>query len=127
MNLPEGDEDYLNGKGYQWSILPDGEGALLVVSGFVVNGGKYDREFTDLMIRIPAQYNMAKLDMWYVDPPLRLKGNSSYPHQAAHFESHGSRNWQRFSRHLADNAWRAGVDGLPMFFRFIIDELRSAT
>jgi len=69
---------------------------------------------------------MAQLDMWYLDPPLRLKGSSVYPDRADTFEAHGGRNWQRFSRHLPSGAWRAGVDGLPMFFNFIIEELRRS-
>ena len=114
----------MRGKGFDWSLLPDGDGALLVIKSFAVNGAKYDREVADLMVRIPTKYNMAKLDMWYVEPALRLKGTNQYPHQAAVFETHAGRNWQRFSRHLPDGAWRAGVDGLPMFFTFINQELK---
>jgi len=124
MNLPEDDDEFLRGKGFDWSLVPDGDGGLLVVRNHPVNRAKYDREVTDLMIRIPAQYNMAKLDMWYVDPPLRLLGSNQYPHQAATFEAHGGRTWQRFSRHLPDGVWRAGIDGLPMFFTFINAEFK---
>src|SRR5258706_15997026 len=124
MNLPEADEAFLGGKGFDWSLAPDGDGGLLVIKNYAVSAGKYDRASADLMIRIPAQYNMAKLDMWYVDPPLRVKGTNQFPHQAATFEPHGGRNWQRFSRHLPDGIWRAGVDGLPMFFTFINAELK---
>lgn len=124
MNLPKDDEMFLRGKGFDWSLAPDGDSALLIVKAFTVNGTKYDRESVDLMIRIPAQYNMAKLDMWYVSPPLRLRATSQYPNQAAVFETHGERSWQRFSRHLPEGAWRAGIDGLPMFFTFIYREFK---
>jgi hypothetical protein len=124
MNLPEDDEAFLRGKGFDWSLIPDGDGGMLIVKGYAVSITKYDRAATDLMIRIPAQYNMAKLDMWYVDPPLRLKGTSQLPNQAEVFENHAGQNWQRFSRHLPDGAWRAGIDGLPMFFTFINGELK---
>ena len=124
MNLPEDDETFLRGKGFDWSLIPDGNGALLVVKSFAVNGMKYDRDVTDLMIRIPAGYNMAKLDMWYADPPLRLKGANLYPDRADVFENYAQRNWQRFSRHLPERVWRAGIDGLPMFFTFINQELK---
>ncbi len=124
MNLPEDDEAFLRGKGYDWSLIPDGKGGLLVVKTHSVNPAKYDRAATDLMIRIPAQYNLAKLDMWYVDPPLRLNGSNQFPNQAATFETHGARTWQRFSRHLPDGVWRPGIDGLPMFFTFINAELK---
>jgi len=124
VNLPEDDELFLRGKGYDWSLTPAGSGALLVIKTFTVNAVRYDRSTTDLMIRIPAQYNMAPLDMWYVDPPLKLKETNQFPIKAGTFEKHGDRNWQRFSRHLPKNAWRAGVDGLPMFFTFINKELK---
>jgi len=124
MRLPEDDEAFLRGKGYDWSLIPDGDGGLLIIKGFAVSAAKYDRASTDLMIRIPAQYNMAGLDMWYLDPALRLKVNNQFPHQASTFENHGARNWQRFSRHLPNGRWRAGVDGLPMFFTFINGELK---
>jgi hypothetical protein len=62
--------------------------------------------------------------MWYVDPPLQLKGSGQFPNAAANFDTHADRSWQRFSRHLPEGAWRAGIDGLPMFFTFINGELR---
>ena len=64
MRLPEDDEVYLNSKGYRWDLLPDPSGALLVVRGFAVDPETYDRDACDLMVRIPAQYNIAGLD-WY--------------------------------------------------------------
>ena len=67
-----------------------------------------------MMIRIPDQYNIAALDMFYVSPEVRLKNSNQYPDQAEHFEDHCGRKWQRFSRHLVAS-WRPGVDGLPMF------------
>jgi hypothetical protein len=124
MNLPENDELFLEGKGFDWSLIPDGDGGFLIIKSFLVSGEKYDRDRADLMVRIPPKYNLAKLDMWYVDPPLRLKGSNQFPNAAATFETHAGRSWQRFSRHLPDGVWRAGVDGLPMFFTFINSDLR---
>lgn len=124
MNLPEDDEAFLRGKGFDWSLIPDGDGGLLVVKNYAISAIKYDRAVTDLMIRIPAQYNMAKLDMWYTDPPLKFNGSNQFPHLAATFETHGGRSWQRFSRHFPEGVWRPGIDGLPMFFTFIKAELK---
>jgi Prokaryotic E2 family E len=75
------------------------------------------------MIRLPGQYNLAGLDMYYVDPPLRLK-NGEYPKAADSFEAHAGRQWQRFSRHLPI-PWRPGIDGLQMFFALIGEELQE--
>jgi hypothetical protein len=123
MDLPDDDEAFLNSKGFSWQLHPNGSGALLVIAGYPVNGDAYDRSSVDLMVRIPDQYNVAGLDMYYVDPPLRLK-NGAYPNAADSFETHGGRSWQRFSRHLPC-PWRAGVDGLRMFFAHIHRELQD--
>lgn len=125
MRLPEDDENYLNSKGYKWSLIPDGSGACLVLSGFLVSEKIFNRAEVDLMIRIPNQYNIAGLDMFYVDPEIRLKSTGDYPEAANHFENHCDRGWQRFSRHLNTTPWRAGVDGLPMFMSLIQKELQA--
>jgi hypothetical protein len=122
VHLPEDDEAYLNGKRFTWELLPGGPGAYLVIRDFAVSGDKYDRDLTDLMIMIPAGYNQAQLDMYWVDPRLLLK-NGQYPPAANVFETHLNRSWQRFSRHLSQ--WRPGLDGLPMFFALIQSELQE--
>lgn len=123
MDLPEDDEEFLKRKGFNWELIPGGEGGCLVVKDYSVSPEVFDRDKTDLMIRIPAGYNTAKLDMFYADPPLHLRGGS-FPQAADHFEEHAQRKWQRFSRHLP-KPWRAGLDGLPMFFALIQQELQA--
>lgn len=124
MQLPEEDEEYLNEAGFDWELFPDGDRAgFLVIRGFDVSGGGLTPPVTDLMIRIPAQYNMAKLDMWYCDPPVTHNGR--YPTAAEHFEVYLDRRWQRFSRHLNEGQWRAGVDNLRTFLRHIYRELQG--
>ena len=122
MRLPTEDEEFLNARfPGSWTISPSGNEGLLVIAGLAVNSAKFDRPTTDLLLRVPAGYPMSALDMFYVDPPLRLHGGS-YPAQADQFESHGSRQWQRFSRHLKV-AWRPGVDCLKTFLAPILEEL----
>lgn len=125
MRLLEDDETYLNDKGHTWQLFPEGAGACLVISDYPVSPAVYNCEKTDLMIRIPAQYNIAGLDMFYVSPEIRLKATGSYPAAAAHFEGHIGRRWQRFSRHLITTRWRAGVDSLRMFMSLIQKELQA--
>lgn len=121
MRLPEDDEGYLAAKAYAWELVPNGDGACLVIKGYAVAAALYDRASTDLMIRIPSQYNNAALDMFYCDPPLRLR-NGNYPQAADQFEEHAQRRWQRFSRHFP-TPWRAGIDGLPTLLTFAHREL----
>lgn len=124
MRLLEVDEDYLREKGLGWQLQAHGEGACLILPGYAVNAVLYDRDRTDLMIRIPGQYNNAGLDMFYVDPPLRLRAGGGYPPAAEVFEDFLNRRWQRFSRHLP-TPWRAGVDALPSFLALVHRELQG--
>src|SRR5882672_6297589 len=73
VHLPENDEKYLNEKGYEWELLPEGNGACVIISGFPISTGIFDRDCLDLMIRIPAQYNIASLDKFSVDPEIKIR------------------------------------------------------
>ncbi len=123
MQLPEDDERYLAEKGFAWELRPDGGGACLVVHDYEVAPGVYDRERTNLMIRIPAQYNLAGLDMFYVNPPLRIRATGGFPQAAEQTETHCGSQWQRFSRHMP-TPWRPGLDGLPTLFAHVARELQ---
>src|SRR4051812_1581135 len=116
MDLPDEDSEYLQSKGLVWELKPDGRAGWLVLKDFAVASDVYDRGSTDLLIRIPEGYPMAGLDMFYVDPPLKLR-TGNYPPAADHFEDHIGRKWQRFSRHLndANSLWQGGLDGLQSF------------
>lgn len=123
MQLPEDDETYLNQKGYAWQLHPDGKAALLVISDYPVNAAKYDRDKTDLLICIPEQYNNAALDMFWCDPPVKLK-TGGYPDRADNFAPYLNRTWQRFSRHPT---WRAGIDSVVTFLGMIHRELQKGS
>lgn len=126
MQLPEDDEEFLNELGYSWTLQPDGADAgFLVIEGFNVVGGGFTPPTTRLMIRIPARYPLSKLDMWYCSPEIRFARNNTFPPQADVFETLFGVRWQRFSRHLPEGSWKAGVDGLKTFFRFILKELQG--
>lgn len=125
MQLPARDAAFLNERGYAWELLPDPSGgACVVVKGFDVAGGGFSPAAIDLMVRIPAQYPMTALDMWYCDPPIRLAANGQFARASEVMEPHVGRTWQRFSRHL-NGAWRPGVDSLRSFFVLIQRELQG--
>ena len=126
MQLPEDDEEFLNELGCSWTLHPDGPDAgFVVIEGFSVAGGGFIPPTTRLMIRIPARYPLSKLDMWYCSPEIRFASNNAYAIQAHVFETFMGVRWQRFSRHLPEGSWKAGVDGLRTFFRFIFKELQG--
>ena len=122
MQLPEDDARYLTDKGLNWHLEPDGAGAFLVLHNYPLDATRYDREATDIMLRIPPGYPLAALDMFYADPWVRLN-SGAYPPQADVPCDACGRRWQRFSRHLTQ-PWRAGVDGLPGFLALVAGELQ---
>lgn len=126
MELPARDVKFLNERSLVWELLPDPQGAaFLVVKGFNVAAGGFTPAVTELMVRIPAQYPMTPLDMWYCDPPVRLAANGQFATASEVMEGHLGRTWQRFSRHL-NGGWRPGVDGLRSYFALIQRELQGA-
>ncbi len=126
MELPVRDVKFLNERSLVWELLPDPQGAaLLVVKGFNVAAGGFTPAVTELMVRIPAQYPMTPLDMWYCDPPIRLASTGQFATASEVMEGHLGRTWQRFSRHL-NGGWRPGVDGLRSYFALIQRELQGA-
>src|SRR4051812_10817748 len=79
MQLLEDDEAYLREKAHDWQLEPDGNGAYLIIRNYPISAAVFDREKVDLMIRIPAGYNNAALDMFYVDPELKLRKTGAHP------------------------------------------------
>lgn len=125
MELPVRDVKFLNERQLNWEVLPDPQGAAcLVIKGFDVSGGGFSPTTIDLMIRIPQQYPMTPLDMWYCDPPIRIAATGQFAVATEVIESHIGRSWQRFSRHLG-GSWRPGLDGLRSFFAHIQRELQG--
>lgn len=125
MDLPTRDVKFLNERGLNWSLHADPNGAAcVIVQGFNVAAGGFSPATTELMIRIPAQYPMTPLDMWYCDPPIRLAATGQCAVASEVMEDHLGRRWQRFSRHL-NGGWRPGTDGLRSFFALIQRELQG--
>jgi hypothetical protein len=125
VQLPERDSKFLTERGYDWELLPDPSGAFCVlVKNFDVAPGGFTPGMTNLMVRIPQQYPMTPLDMWYCDPPVRLQSTGQYAVASEVMESHLGKAWQRFSRHL-NGSWRPGVDGLRSYFSLILRELQG--
>jgi hypothetical protein len=123
MGLREDDERYLNEKGLQWSLTA-GQGGEhhLVLSDLGLQPGKYNRLNTNLLILIPSGYDSTPLDMYYVEPWIKLANGTHPPAADVPYEALG-RTWQRFSRHLP--TWRPGVDGIPTLLRFALRELQA--
>ena len=126
MDLPDRDIAFLRERELDWQVVPDPAGSVcVIIRGLAVGGGGFTPDKTDLMIRVPAQYPMTPLDMWYCDPPIRVASSGQFAPASEVMESHVGRVWQRFSRHLP-GAWQPGVDGLRSYFALISRELLGA-
>lgn len=125
MQLPAKDTAFLAERGYAYEVQPDPSGgAFLIIKDFNVSGGGFTPATTDLMIRIPPQYPMTPLDMWYCDPPIRIATTGQFAPASEAMGSFLGRTWQRFSRHL-NGTWKPGIDSIRSFFVFIQRELHG--
>lgn len=125
MQLPAKDAAFLAERGYTSELQPDIQGgAFLVIKNFDVSAGGFVPPVTDLMIRIPPQYPMTPLDMWYCYPPIRIATTGQFAIASEVMETFMGRTWQRFSRHL-HGTWKPGIDSIRSFFVFIQRELHG--
>ena len=120
--LLDGDRDYLDSKGLNYEVAPNGGGLLLVVYDFQLPE-MYNPKAVHLLVIIPAGYPNACPDMFWTIPDVKLQ-NGSFPRAAEHHEVHGGRNWQRWSRHFTGR-WRAGIDNMRSYFASVRAELRK--
>ena len=122
MRLLESDEEYLAQKGYEFEVVQQGAELHVIIHAFPLPI-TYSVSSVDLLVRLPAVYPNAKLDMFWTDPRVTLK-NGQVPKTAQVMETHGGRSWQRWSRHWVA-PWRPGVDGLGSFLVAVRNELNK--
>ena len=118
--LPEADTDFLTAAGYDFSVTRVGQQVQVVIRQFPLP--RYKPQSADLLIIVPNGYPNAKLDMFWTYPDVSLP-NGGIPLKADVHEQHGDRNWQRWSRHIADGKWRPGVDNLRTYLTTVKTEL----
>ena len=82
----------------------------------------YNRTSSDLLIRLQAGYPDVPPDMWWFAPFVLFSDGSAVPATEVR-EPHLGRTWQRWSRHLQADQWRAGIDGLETFLALICTDL----
>lgn len=71
----------------------------------------------DLLVKLPPGFPDAAPDMFWTYPPVKTP-NGSLPRATCEERLLG-KDWQRFSWHLAPNAWQPGISGLRDFLRCI--------
>ena len=136
--LPEEDQEFLDSNGVKYELLteksPDGtERHGVLFPGFAFDGNlriQKDGELAgcgscDLLVVIPTGYATTKLDSFYTSPRLK-RPDGTDPQTATGDTTLFEKSWQFWSRHLDDNDWRVGIDGLRTYLSYIRGELRGA-
>ena len=118
--LPEADSHFLSSAGYAFTVQKVDSEIHLIIKNFPLPC--YVPQAADLLIIIPNGYPQTKLDMFWTFPDVSLP-RGGIPIKADVHEQKGGRNWQRWSRHIADGSWRPGVDNLRSYLSAVKKEL----
>jgi hypothetical protein len=122
--LTDADTRFLESRGWRFETQAEGELVNLVIFGYELPSG-YTVTHADLLIRLPGGFPDAAPNMFWLCPPA-THANNAEPAGAEQREQYLGRTWQRWSRHLSENEWRAGIDNLQTFMRFIRTNLEAA-
>jgi hypothetical protein len=122
--LPPIDLEYLRDKAPSHTVLSEGGMMCVLVPSYALPKG-FDRDCSDLLLRLAPGYPDVPPDMWWFDPPVRRTDGVEIPATQSR-EGHLGRQWQRWSRHLQPGQWRSGVDSLQSFFALVRKELLAA-
>lgn len=108
--LPSFDQAFLSDHGYAFEVIQEGGRTGIILKALTLPSDKFDCEFADILVLLPAGYPDCPPDMFYASPRLVLKGTNQVPKACTVQHNFAGQVWQRWSRH--NNAWRPGIDGL---------------
>ena len=115
--IPEDDIAFLEEKGLAYDLVAVVGEVHLVLHKFRFL--KYMPSEAEMLIRIPAGYPQAALDMFFTIPDVKLP-SGAFPDRSDQHPVIGGKAWQQWSRHTN---WRAGVDSLRSFVSAVIREI----
>jgi len=115
--IPEDDVVFLDEKGFAYDLTQAAGEVHLVLHKFAFP--KYRPTEAEMLIRIPAGYPQAALDMFFTIPDVKLP-SGAFPNRCDQHPAIGGKTWQQWSRHTT---WRAGVDSLRTFLSAVIREI----
>jgi len=124
--LPPDDTKYLTdriGNGSH-TLMSEANMTCVVLHDYHLPVG-FDKEKSDLLLRLQPGYPDVPPDMWWFDPPVRRVDGQPIPNTEV-IEQHLGRGWQRWSRHLPPGQWRSGIDSLESFLALVRKELERS-
>jgi hypothetical protein len=120
--LLESDTEYLEEKGWRYTLHEQGSVTLLVIHDYELPAG-FSADKVDLLIEMPDTYPDAKLDMFWVKPWVTLTATNTDPRAASEAREFQDERWQRFSRH--PTVWRPESDSLQTFLVWVRRHLEA--
>ena len=98
MALLKHDEEYLISLGFEYIISEDNTGLFLVIKDYKLSP-EYNQSKTNVLIKIPIGYPMVAIDMFFVNPHIRLASTNMNPPATDGVLNSLGTEWQQFSRH----------------------------
>ena len=124
MSLPPSDTAFLAERDIDHQVVGDAGMTCVVLPSWPLPQG-FDRDSSDLLIRLHPGYPDVAPDMWWFAPGVHLASGAALPRTNV-VETYFGRKWQRWSRHLNDGQWRSGIDGLESFLALIRQDLERS-
>lgn len=122
--LSESDQAFLDSQYPSHEVWSEGSHTCVVLLGFVLAPGLAP-EASDLLVRLPSGYPDGKPDMfWFQDAIVREDGAAIPAIEVV--ETHGGRQWHRWSRHLQAGEWSSGIDDLCSYVAYVRRCLETA-
>lgn len=115
--IPEDELEFLEEKGFAYELVEAPGEVHLILHKFPFP--KYRPSEAEMLIRIPAGYPQAALDMFFTIPDVTLP-SGAFPDRCNQHPVIGGKAWQQWSRH---SSWRAGVDSLRSFLSAVVREI----
>ena len=104
----------LRAQGYEVEVYENSGLIILVLKNYPLPRG-YNKETSNLLLKVPLSYPNGKLDMFWTDPDLRLLESNGQA--ATTTENILGKQWLRFSWH--PQKWNPGADNLLTFLEFV--------
>jgi hypothetical protein len=123
MMLPAADSQFLRERFSEHSVGSEAGMICITIPAYGLPSG-YDRDKSDLLLRLNPGFPDVPPDMWWFAPTVRL-ANGTYAPATEHHEAHLGRQWQRWSRHLTNGQWRPGTDSLETFMALLRCDLEK--
>ena len=117
MRLPKDDIKYLNQIATEHQIAAESNMCCIVIPNWPLPRG-FDQDATDLLIRLKAGYPDVPPDMWWFSPAVHLANGEALLRTSV-VQPYLGRSWQRWSRHIPNEQWISGIDGLQSFLALI--------